>query len=112
MPYAVTEGEAALFTRHGLPVPERLYQTQTQTENHPQGCAKCNHSGHAGRMGIFEMAEVSQDLRAAIDRGASETELKTLALGAGESLIGQGLQAAARGEVSLAETLRVVGDVA
>jgi type II secretory ATPase GspE/PulE/Tfp pilus assembly ATPase PilB-like protein len=35
-----------------------------------------------------------------------------MALGAGESLIGQGLQAVAGGTVSLEEVLRVVGDSA
>ena len=51
-------------------------------------------------------------LREAIDRGAPESELKSIALGASETLIGQGLTQVARGETSIAETLRVVGDVA
>ena len=38
--------------------------------------------------------------------------MTALALRAGQTLFGQGLAAAARGEVSLSETLRVVGDVA
>jgi general secretion pathway protein E len=76
------------------------------------GCASCGGSGHAGRVGIFEMAEVTPQITAAIDRGATEAELKDLALRAGETLIGQGLLAVALGEVSLPEALRVVGDVA
>ncbi len=63
-------------------------------------------------MGIFEMVEVGDALRAAIDSGATETELRSQALGAEETLIGQGLSVAATGIVSLTETLRVVGDVA
>ena len=42
----------------------------------------------------------------------AEAEMTALALRAGQTLFGQGLAAAARGEVSLSETLRVVGDVA
>ncbi|WP_235915931.1 GspE/PulE family protein [Thalassovita mangrovi] len=99
-----TDDEAQLFRRHGLNVPEVLYE--------PTGCDACGGSGHAGRMGIFEMVELGETLRGAIDRGASETEMKALALGTGETLVGQGLAAAAAGQVSLTETLRVVGDVA
>ena len=96
--------ETAHFIRHGLPVPEVLYE--------PVGCAVCAETGHAGRMGVFEMVEIGETLRGAIDRGGTETEMLGLALGAGETLAGQGLAAAAAGHVSLTETLRVVGDVA
>lgn len=95
---------SALFQRHGLTPP-----AQIQT---PQGCAECGGSGYAGRIGIFEMAEVTPQITEAIDRGATEAELKELALGVDETLIGQGLLAVALGEVSLEEALRVVGDVA
>lgn len=103
-PHAPTPEEAALFSRHGVPVPGQVFAAK--------GCPSCNETGHAGRCGIFEMAEVGEDLRAAIDRGASESDMRDLALGAGESLIGQGLLAASAGNVSLEEVLRVVGDVA
>jgi len=102
--HAPAPDAAALFTRHGLPVPDQIFT--------PVGCAACSDTGHAGRCGIFEMAEMGEDLRAAIDRGASESEMRDMALGAGESLIGQGLQAVAGGMVSLEEVLRVVGDSA
>ncbi|WP_412552891.1 GspE/PulE family protein [Shimia sp. MIT1388] len=96
--------DIAHFTRHGLPIPNKLYE--------PVGCEACSGTGHAGRMGIFEMVEIGETLRAAIDRGATETEMTSLSLSAGETLIGQGLLAASAGDVSLSETLRVVGDVA
>ena len=48
----------------------------------------------------------------AIARGVSETELRHMALDARETLVGQGLGEVAAGRTSLAETLRVVGDVA
>lgn len=102
--HAPTETEADRFRRHRLPVPEQLYE--------PMGCERCNATGHAGRVGIFEMVEVGDALRAAIDAGATETEMRAVALGAGETLIGQGLALAATGATSLTETLRVVGDVA
>lgn len=103
-PHAPGAAEAAHFNRHGLPLPDRLYEAQ--------GCAACNQSGYAGRVGIFEMVEVGEALREAIDRGASEAEMKALALNEAETLIGQGLAEVAAGRTSLTEALRVVGDVA
>nr|WP_269751806.1 ATPase, T2SS/T4P/T4SS family [Pseudophaeobacter flagellatus] len=94
---------AALFQRHAVALPGQIQA--------PVGCAACGGSGHAGRIGIFEMAEITAEITAAIDRGAPESELKALALEVTETLTGQALQAVALGEVSLQEALRVVGDV-
>lgn len=58
------------------------------------------------------MIEIGAALRAAIDRGANENELSEVALDAGETLIGQGLAEVIAGRTTIAETLRVVGDVA
>ena len=99
---SVIEGDH--FTRHGLPVPSQIHA--------PQGCTACGNSGYAGRVGIFEMIEVGETLRAEIDGGTSETELTHLVLAESETLVGQGLAEVAAGRSSLAETLRVVGDVA
>ncbi|MEZ5714086.1 MAG: ATPase, T2SS/T4P/T4SS family [Paracoccaceae bacterium] len=103
-PHAPSTTEAAYFDHHHVPLPLQIHD--------PTGCEACNGSGYAGRLGIFEMVEVGEALREAIDRGAPESELKSIALSAGETLIGQGLKQVAKGETSLAETLRVVGDVA
>ncbi len=102
--HAPTASEAAHFDRHGLALPLRLHKAV--------GCAACGGSGYAGRVGIFEMVEIGEALRDAIDRGASEAEMKGLALDGRQTLIGQGLAEVAAGRTSLAEALRVVGDVA
>ena len=103
-PHAPSAADAAHFDRHGLALPVQLFA--------PGGCGDCGGSGYAGRLGIFEMVEVGEALRDAIDRGASEAEMKTLALDGKQTLIGQGLGEVAAGRTSLAEALRVVGDVA
>jgi general secretion pathway protein E len=103
-PHAPSSTEAAYFDHHHIPLPLQIHDAT--------GCEACNGSGYAGRLGVFEMVEVGETLREAIDRGAPESELKSIALSAGETLIGQGLKQVAKGETSLAETLRVVGDVA
>lgn len=96
--------EAAYFIRHGVSVPHEIHDAV--------GCEACNGVGYSGRVGIFEMIEIGEALRAAIDQGASEAELAACALNAGETLIGQGLHEVIAGHTTLSETLRVVGDVA
>ncbi|WP_390915532.1 ATPase, T2SS/T4P/T4SS family [Pseudosulfitobacter sp. SM2401] len=98
-----TDSEAALFKQHGLPAPDTLH--------HATGCDDCT-GGYRGRVGIFEMVEIGEALRGAIDRGASDAEMRSLALKGSETLIGQGLLEAANGQTTLEEVLRVVGDVA
>ena len=99
-----TAAEAAHFTRHGLAIPHQIHA--------PVGCATCDGSGYAGRVGVFEMIEVDEAMRTAIDTAASETDLKHLVLPEAATLVGQGLAEVAAGNTSLSETLRVVGDVA
>lgn len=103
-PKVPDSAEAAFFTKQGLEIPAQVYE--------PAGCPDCNQAGYSGRVGIFEMIEVGEALRQAIDQGISETELKHMVLSTGEALIGQGLAEVAAGHSSIAETLRVVGDEA
>ena len=104
VPRPPVHDEAAYFERHRLAVPEHIHD--------PVGCAQCHDTGYAGRVGIFEMIEIGEALRQAIDRGATETELISLSLNEEATLFGQGLKEVAQGHTSLAECLRVVGDVA
>jgi len=103
-PRAPRPSETAHFVRHSLKVPEQMFDAV--------GCDDCNNTGYSGRIGIFEMIEIGAGLRSAIDRGASESELSELALDDSETLIGQGLAEVTTGRTTLAEILRVVGDVA
>lgn len=100
--YDATPEDIAHFTANDLDPPKTLFRAT--------GCAECSNIGYAGRIGIFEILEVGEALRNAIDEGASEQKLRALALSADLTLLGQGLAAAHRGETTLAETLRVVGD--
>jgi len=99
---APTPAEAAHFERHHMTVPATIKS--------PVGCADCGHSGYAGRLGVFEMTEIGETLRAAIDRGASEIEFTQIGLREDQTLISQARLEVAGGATSLAEALRVVGD--
>ncbi len=63
-------------------LPERVdkisYQTPTLFE--AVGCEKCNQTGYKGRVGIFELLQVKQEIESLIEKEASETELQEFAL--------------------------------
>jgi len=48
-----------------------------------RGCEACNNTGFKGRVGIFELMPVNDDLRNMIMEGASTDELRTLAIDQG-----------------------------
>ncbi|MEP2785121.1 MAG: ATPase, T2SS/T4P/T4SS family [Pseudoruegeria sp.] len=100
--HAPTAAERDIFQKLNLPLPDTLPRAE--------GCERCGQSGYAGRIGIFEIVEVDQSLRSAIEEGASELVLKDRALDPGDTLLGQGLLWVGRGRTSLTEVLRVVGD--
>ncbi|MCA9003356.1 MAG: Flp pilus assembly complex ATPase component TadA, partial [Planctomycetes bacterium] len=71
------------------------------------GCERCHHTGYKGRMGIFEILLVSDEMRAAVHAGASTGELRQLALREGMVTLRQaGLQAVLAGKTTLEEALR------
>ncbi len=44
------------------------------------GCPACSQTGYRGRMGIFEILQVSDEIRAGLIKGASTSELRSMAL--------------------------------
>lgn len=45
---------------------------------YPQGCQKCNHKGFTGRIAIFEVVMLTEELKSRIYDGVSEAELRQL----------------------------------
>jgi type IV pilus assembly protein PilB len=72
-----------------------------------KGCERCYHTGYRGRMGIFEILVLDEELRRAILARASTQELRRIALAAGmRPLRASGVAAIAAGRTSLEEVLR------
>ena len=46
----------------------------------PQGCIKCNNTGYKGRIGCYEIMEVTPTLKHIISRGGTADEIKQQAL--------------------------------
>jgi type IV pilus assembly protein PilB len=48
-----------------------------------EGCEKCNHSGKKGRVGIYELMIMNDELKRAVARGAKTDEVRALAIAGG-----------------------------
>ena len=71
------------------------------------GCDKCNKTGYKGRVGLYEVMEITDELRELILVGASSLELRRKAVDGGMmTLRGSGLQKIKDGVTSLEEVLR------
>ncbi len=74
------------------------------------GCAKCNDSGHRGRIGYFELLRITPAIRAAISANRSAQELSEIAGDAYRRMRDDGLRKAAAGETTIEEVLRATQD--
>jgi type IV pilus assembly protein PilB len=76
----------------------------------PKGCIKCNNIGYKGRIGIFEVFTLNEDIEKLILNLAGETELTMTALEAGMiTMLQDGILKAVQGITSIDEVRRVTG---
>jgi type IV pilus assembly protein PilB len=74
---------------------------------HGRGCATCNNTGFKGRLGLYEVMEINDEMRELILVGASALELRKKALEQGMiTLRRSGLQKVAAGMTSIEEVVR------
>jgi type IV pilus assembly protein PilB len=74
---------------------------------HGSGCDACNNSGYKGRVGLFELMVINDDLRDMIVQGASTDELRTAAKSFGMiPLRDSGMQSVYEGITTLDEVVR------
>ncbi len=72
-----------------------------------RGCDACNNTGYKGRVGLFELMMMNDDLRDMIMKNASRDELRELARSFGMvSLRDAGMDAAMEGRTTLDEVIR------
>jgi len=71
------------------------------------GCARCNHTGYHGRMGIFELMLIDDDIRALVSQNVDSKTIKHKATQKGmHTLRSDGAVKVLRGQTSVAEVLR------
>ena len=74
---------------------------------HPKGCTACNHTGYAGRNGIYEFVEVDDTTRNMIHDGASEQAVEDYVHQRVPTIRQDGMRLVVTGRTSLEEVLRV-----
>ena len=73
----------------------------------PKGCDKCSNTGYKGRVGLFEVMEIDDEIREMIMIGASTSELRQKAKEKGMMTLRQsGLEKIKQGITSIEEVLR------
>jgi type IV pilus assembly protein PilB len=88
--------------------PEWLWPDITELYR-PAGCAACSNTGYRGRMGLYEVMPMTEELeRLTVDRASAE-QIRTVALQQGMiSLRDDGLEKTRMGVTSIEEVARVV----
>ena len=82
-------------------------EAKTAKIYHGKGCGTCNKGGYKGRVGLYEVMEINDELRELILVGASALELKKKALEQGMiTLRRSGLLKVKDGQTTLEEVLR------
>ena len=88
------------------------YDIQQDPANPPtihraKGCEHCNHLGYRGRIGIYEVVEVNEEISSLIHKRAGELDLEHEARLHGPSIHADGVQKILDGVTTVEEVLRV-----
>jgi len=75
------------------------------------GCPECRQTGYRGRMGVFELMPIDDDIREYMIRGITSSQIRTAARQKGmRSMREDGMQKAANGITTIDEVMRVTAD--
>jgi type IV pilus assembly protein PilB len=98
---------------HPTPPPALLQAGYSQEDAHTvtpmmgKGCEKCNNTGYKGRVGLYEVMEINDELRELVLVGASSLELRKRAVEQGMITLRQsGLLKVKLGQTSIEEVAR------
>jgi type II secretory ATPase GspE/PulE/Tfp pilus assembly ATPase PilB-like protein len=73
-----------------------------------RGCPNCRQTGYRGRVGLFELLAVGDEVRSKIQACASASEIRDIALGRGMKLLrDDGIAKILRGATTVEEVSRV-----
>ena len=71
------------------------------------GCSECNQHGYKGRLGIYEVVNIDENMRELIHRHAGELELEEQARKSGPSIRDDGVTKVLAGVTTIEEVVRV-----
>jgi type IV pilus assembly protein PilB len=88
-------------------IPEELRQGKVELF-HRTGCARCRQTGYSGRIGVFQLLEMDEEVSALAARKASREEVERAAMAGGmTTLWTDGIEKVVAGLTSLEELARV-----
>ncbi|MFH1012168.1 MAG: GspE/PulE family protein [Candidatus Peregrinibacteria bacterium] len=103
--------------RQAQPVPQKYYDLFKGAGIDPtkdfiyeaKGCATCNNTGYKGRIGLFEVLEMSPAIEELVIGNASATDIEKQAVAEGMILLRKdALYKVATGDISIQEALRIM----
>ncbi|MDP2672094.1 MAG: GspE/PulE family protein [Candidatus Daviesbacteria bacterium] len=75
------------------------------------GCKLCNQTGYEGRIGIYEVMEMSEEIRRLIMKQANSDDIRTVAIAEGmTTMFEDGLKKVLQGSTTIEEILRATRD--
>ena len=78
----------------------------------PGKCDKCNKEGYKGRIGLYEVMQVTKEIKKLIAMGAHDIQIEEAAIGAGMRTLQQScLNHIISGYTTIEEFVRVLGPV-
>ncbi|MBU0671105.1 MAG: GspE/PulE family protein [Patescibacteria group bacterium] len=76
-----------------------------------KGCKTCHESGYLGRLGIYELLEMKDNIKELIMKNANATEVREVAIANGmTTMFKDGVTKALKGQTTMEEILRVTRD--
>ena len=104
---AYTPSDAELLEARVSPEVARL--TDGSVFYRKQGCPRCNHTGYRGRVGLYQLLTMSEEIASLAVRHASRDEIARAAMSTGmRTMWDDGLQKVATGLTSVEELARVL----
>ncbi len=106
----IDEGTLAIIKEQLKQNPNSVFDINNfDTIYENKGCEACGKSGHHGRIGIFELLEISPEIKKLILQKAQGNEVKKAATKEGMiPMFEDGLEKTQKGETTITEVLRVV----
>lgn len=79
-PYTPVEQEREALMRLGVSEQAMDEAVAAGTIKRGSGCVRCNHSGYKGRVGVYEVLEIAEDVQRLIMQRATSREIETFAV--------------------------------
>ncbi len=97
-----------LFSKQNIKLEGKKSTLQSMSFYHGEGCRRCSNSGYKGRIGIYEILEINQDIVKKINERATADIIKQFAREQGMmTIMEDGLIKAKQGITTIEEILRV-----